>query len=425
MVAFDDKGGRLVTATFDGTVRAFDARTGAPLTAGARFEGGGEVLAFSPDARRYLVVKHDGVTAAEIHNSFVVVCDTDTGKAVSRPMVHAGKIHHAAFSHDGKTIVTASNDHTARLWDAQTGEPRTADAMHHGNPVFYASFSPDDDARVVTGSQDHTARVWEVATGRPLTPPMLHEGPCIVRRAIFSPDGCFVATATDHYAARVWDARNGQPVSGWLEHQDKAKFIENIAFSPDSRRLISVARDQRLRVWNLPADARPIDELRKFAELLSGRMLDETGGESPLNPEQFMALSKELTAASPAAFLPPATPQLAMAALANNKNLDARLLTALGDWYAANRANESAVKFYEAARRRGQTIDDARLAYCYWSAGDNGGAIEAFTSALSASPSPVLRAHLERCINFLKNHRNINSASTREGEAPPEPRVTR
>jgi WD40 repeat protein/class 3 adenylate cyclase/serine/threonine protein kinase len=405
LVAFDGKGRRLVTATADGTVRAFDARTGAPLTAGVRFEGGDEVLAFSPDARRYLVLKQEGTTAAEIHNSFVVVCDTDTGKPVSAPMRHQGKIHHAAFSHDGKLVVTASNDHTARVWDAGSGEARTQEPLRHENPVFYASFSPDD-ARVVTGSQDRTARVWDVATGRPLTPPMLHEGPCIVRRAIFSPDGCFVATATDYYAARIWDARNGQPVSGWLEHP---KFIEQIAFTPDSRRLISLC-ERKLRVWNLPADQRPIDELQKFAELLSGRMLDETGGESPLRPEQFIALSKELTAAYPASFLPPATPELATAALAN-KNLDARLLTALGDWYATNRANESAVKFYEAARRRGQTIDVARLAYCYWSAGDDGGAIEAFTSALGASPSPVLREHLERCINFLKNHRNTNSAS--------------
>jgi WD40 repeat protein/class 3 adenylate cyclase/serine/threonine protein kinase len=349
LVGFDGKGERLVTATADGTVRAFDARTGAPLTAGVRYDGGGEVLAFSPDARRYLVVKHDGATAAEIHNSFFVVCDADTGKAVSGKMTHAGKIHHATFSHDGKTIVTASNDHTARLWNAQNGEPRTGDALHHGNPVFHASFSPDD-TRVVTGSQDRTARVWEVATGKPLTPPMLHDGPCIVRRAIFSPDGCFVATATDFYAARIWDARNGQPVSGWLEHP---KLIDEIAYAPDSRRLVSRC-ERKLRVWNLPADARPIDELRKFAELLSGRMLDETGGESPLGPEQFMALSKELTAAYPAAFLPPATPKLASAALAN-KDLDARLLTALGDWYAANRENDVAVKFYEAARRRGQT----------------------------------------------------------------------
>jgi tetratricopeptide (TPR) repeat protein len=239
---------------------------------------------------------------------------------------------------------------------------------------------------------------------------MLHEGPCIVRRAIFSPDGCFVATATDFYAARIWDARNGQPVSGWLEHLEKAKFIQDIAFTPDSRRLVSTDRDQRLRVWNLPADARSIDELQKFSELLSGRMLDETGGESPLRPEQFIALQKELTAAYPAAFLPPATPELAATALAS-KDLDGRMLAALGDWYAANHASESAVKFYEAARRRGQTINDAQLAYSYWAAGDDGAAIEAFTSALGASPPPIVREHLERCLNFLKSHRNGRSAS--------------
>jgi WD40 repeat protein/class 3 adenylate cyclase len=411
LVAFGD-GNRLVTATADGTVRVFDARNGKPLTAGAKPKGGGTVSAFSPDARQYLAITSDGRSAADIKVSSARVYDTETGEPIShRPpaMTHAGKIHHAAFSHDGKSVVTASNDHTARVWDATTGEPRTDEPLRHGNPVFYASFSPDD-LRVVTGSQDRTARVWETATGRPLTPPMLHEGPCIVQRAIFSPDGCFVATATDFYAARIWDARNGQPVSGWLEHLEKAKNIENIAFAPDSRRLISIAKDQRLRVWNLPTDARSIDELQKISELLSGRMLDETGGESPLRPEQFIALQKELTAAYPAAFLPPATPELANAALAS-KELDGRMLAALGDWYAANHVDELAVKFYQAARQRGQKINDAKLAYSYWAAGDDGAAIEAFTSALGASPPPVVREHLERCINFLKTHRNARSAS--------------
>jgi WD40 repeat protein/class 3 adenylate cyclase len=398
---------RLVTVTRAGIVRAWNARTGKPLTAGVKPKAGGEIVAISPDGRRFLAITSDGKTAADIKLASATVYDTDTGQAVSQPMRHAGKIHFAAFSHDGKSIVTASNDHTARVWDARTGQPRTDEPLRHGNPVFHAAFSPDD-TRVVTGSQDHTARVWDVATGKPLTPPMTHEGPCIVQRVAFSPDGCFVATATDYYTARVWDARTGQPVSDWLAH---AKKIEQIAFSPDSRRLLTIDEERRLRVWNVAPDDRSIDDLAKFAQLLSGRQLDETGGETPMTPGTFANLSKELMAAHPESFMPPATKELAESALAS-KELDPALLAPLGDAFAASGLHEQAVRLYQAARDRGQKVDPARLAYSSWSAGDDATAIDAFQHAMTPQISGPLREHFQRCLSVLQAHRITKSAST-------------
>ena len=75
----------------------------------------------------------------------------------------------AQFSPDGKRIVTASDDGTARVWDAQTGQPLT-EPMKHGNVAVSAQFSPDGK-RIVTASQDKTARVWDAQTGQPLTEP--------------------------------------------------------------------------------------------------------------------------------------------------------------------------------------------------------------------------------------------------------------
>jgi len=55
-------------------------------------------------------------------------------------------------------VVTASDDQTARVWDAVTGTPVTPPLEHHG-PVQVAAWSPDG-TRVVTAGFDHTARVW-------------------------------------------------------------------------------------------------------------------------------------------------------------------------------------------------------------------------------------------------------------------------
>ena len=64
----------------------------------------------------------------------------------------------ASFSADGKRIVTASGDKTARVWDAATGH-LTATLAGHSGPVNDAAFSSDGND-VVTASDDGTARVW-------------------------------------------------------------------------------------------------------------------------------------------------------------------------------------------------------------------------------------------------------------------------
>jgi hypothetical protein len=73
---------------------------------------------------------------------------------------HTNGVFSAAFSPDGKRIVTASRDKTARLWNAETGKS-IGELQGHTDGVFSAAFSPDGN-RIVTASWDKTARLWEV-----------------------------------------------------------------------------------------------------------------------------------------------------------------------------------------------------------------------------------------------------------------------
>jgi WD40 repeat protein len=67
----------------------------------------------------------------------------------------------ATFSADGRRVVTASGDKSARVWDAGTGQPLSP-PLRHEREVTGASLSPDG-RRVLTASNDKTARVWDVS----------------------------------------------------------------------------------------------------------------------------------------------------------------------------------------------------------------------------------------------------------------------
>ena len=78
----------------------------------------------------------------------------------------------AAFSRDGKTILTGSLDKTVRLWDAATGQPRGR-LLDLQVPIWAVAFSPDGKT-ILTGSRDGTAQLWDAATGQRRGKPMEH-----------------------------------------------------------------------------------------------------------------------------------------------------------------------------------------------------------------------------------------------------------
>jgi WD40 repeat protein len=70
-----------------------------------------------------------------------------------------------AFSPDGTTVITGSEDDAARRWDTATGRPVGPPLIHQGT-VWAVAFSPSGTT-VMTGSSDQTARLWDVATALP------------------------------------------------------------------------------------------------------------------------------------------------------------------------------------------------------------------------------------------------------------------
>src|SRR5437588_8476455 len=96
---------------------------------------------------------------------FAYILDALTGKIMWTLSGSDATYISAAFSADGKRIVTGSRlPNSAKIWNVQTGKEIRTFIGHKGS-VTSAAFSPDGQ-RIVTGSADKTAKIWNVQTGK-------------------------------------------------------------------------------------------------------------------------------------------------------------------------------------------------------------------------------------------------------------------
>jgi WD40 repeat protein/class 3 adenylate cyclase len=190
---------------------------------------------FSPRTARHVVTTCLG------DNPVARVWDTVTGEPVTPALRHRDTVYGASFSPDGRSVVTASRDHTAQVWDASTGRPITT--LQHGHIVTHAAFSPDGE-QVLTASFDRTAQLWNARTGERVLDPFRHDAE--VGWAVFSADGSRIATADIDSTTRVWDAKTGHPLSPLLKHGGP---VNSVMFFPDGQRVMTASWDRTVRIW--------------------------------------------------------------------------------------------------------------------------------------------------------------------------------
>lgn len=159
---------------------------------------------------------------------------------------HSGPIKSAQFSPDGSKIVTASEDSSARLWEAPTGK-LVATLAGHEAAVNSAQFSPGG-GKIVTSSDDRTARLWDALTGKELAVLRGHLGQ--VTSAEFSPDGSKIVTASQDGTARIWDGTIGVPLAVLSGHQN---FLFGAVFSSDGKKVLTWSYDHTARLWDVSA----------------------------------------------------------------------------------------------------------------------------------------------------------------------------
>jgi WD40 repeat protein/tRNA A-37 threonylcarbamoyl transferase component Bud32 len=223
-----------------GRVRQWDLASGkeGPMLLARVPNTGFGAAAFTPDGRAL-------ITGGQDH----VVRRWDAATGAERPALDgaADFVWALALSPDGRTIACGGNDGTIKLIDPATKAVRRTLHGHQG-VISGLAFSGDGKA-LASAASDQTARVWDVDTGKERL-----SVPCNADRVAFRPDGKMFANEWwgPGGAVKVWDARTG--AEGPKLEQAGASATACLAFSPDNHTLAVSYMDHPVVLWDLDTD---------------------------------------------------------------------------------------------------------------------------------------------------------------------------
>jgi WD40 repeat protein/KaiC/GvpD/RAD55 family RecA-like ATPase len=146
-----------------------------------------------------------------------------------------------SFSPDGKTIASASDDRTVKLWSIEGRELHTFKG--HSSKVTSVSFSPDGKT-IASASEDKTVKLWSIE-GTQLHTFKGHSG--AVTSVSFSPDGKTIASASSDGSVKLWSIEGTQLHS--LKEQNGE--VTSVGFSPDGKTITFVNGDQTVKRWSI------------------------------------------------------------------------------------------------------------------------------------------------------------------------------
>ena len=200
-------GKTLITSDYKGNLKIFNTVTGQPSRS---ITVDGWYGAFSPDGGilATLMDEHEGIPRGEPGYKMVIgLWEPTSGKLITRLTGHSQLIRAVAFSFDGQTLASASNDRTIRIWNVRTGQiARTivpSASYRLGDAIEHLALSPN--GKMVASSTSFALRIWDTTTGQLLWAP---SGDGNYYSLAFSQDGKkFAAAMTQPKEGEVdiWD----------------------------------------------------------------------------------------------------------------------------------------------------------------------------------------------------------------------------
>jgi WD40 repeat protein len=246
-IAVDPSGRYLAAATADGSVRIWDVTSGQAMSTPPTLTSAGDV-SFDHSGTRLLV-------AGDSVQVWTWQGKKDPVTLQYRPSSSA------VFSPDDRSVATTDGD-AVTIWDVRSKAFVRQLWGHTGGArsVAYSS----DGRYLVTAAEDSTARVWRVSDGVVISTLEGHRG--TVPSAAFDDSGRLVVTGGDDQYIGVWDARTGRNLAMLPGHGDVVNDVQ--FFGGSQPRILSASDDSTVRVSECQ-ECGSLDDLRARAARLS------------------------------------------------------------------------------------------------------------------------------------------------------------
>jgi WD40 repeat protein len=196
--------------------------------------------------------------ASASYDKTVRIWDAIDGNNLLIYQGHWDRVLSVAWSPDSSLLASAGNDGTVQIWDPLTGNLNLT-YREHTFPVLALSWSPDGK-RVASACEDRTVLIWDTISGQTLH---AYRGNNHRILAVgWSPNGKQLASAGEDKLVHVWTMQREKTnfLTSWLFHS-RGKFtyrghtgrINALAWSPDGQRIASAGADKSLQVWDVTA----------------------------------------------------------------------------------------------------------------------------------------------------------------------------